>query len=134
MFSFIALHFLLLSSFVVQYKYSCLLVYVYCRKHALCTTWFLNSLFSCGEPSPVHQTTIIWPRILGPVCQRKGTLTFWQLHWGLGKEEGRGNPFAEHASKTKEQQGTNMPPAASEPVGENEVASRQRGEVPLMEQ
>ena len=27
-----------------------------------------------------------------------------------------------------------MPLAASEPVGENEVASRQRGEVPLMEQ
>ena len=27
-----------------------------------------------------------------------------------------------------------MPPAASNPVGENEVASRQRGEVPLMEQ
>ena len=27
-----------------------------------------------------------------------------------------------------------MPPAASELVGENEVASRQRGEVPLMEQ
>ena len=30
--------------------------------------------------------------------------------------------------------GANMPPAASEPVGENEVASRQRGEVPLTEQ
>ena len=28
----------------------------------------------------------------------------------------------------------NMPPAASEPVGENEVASRKRGEVPLTEQ
>ena len=28
----------------------------------------------------------------------------------------------------------NMPPAASEPMGENEVASRQRGEVPLTEQ
>ena len=28
----------------------------------------------------------------------------------------------------------NMPPAASEPVGENEVASRQRAEVPLTEQ
>ena len=27
-----------------------------------------------------------------------------------------------------------MPPAASEPVGENEVASRQRNEVPLVEQ
>ena len=28
----------------------------------------------------------------------------------------------------------NMPPAASKPVGENEVASRQRAEVPLTEQ
>ena len=27
-----------------------------------------------------------------------------------------------------------MPPAASKPVGENKVASRQRGEVPLVEQ
>ena len=27
-----------------------------------------------------------------------------------------------------------MPPTASEPVGENEVASEQRGEVPLVEQ
>ena len=27
-----------------------------------------------------------------------------------------------------------MPPAASKPVGENEVASRQRGEVPLTKQ
>ena len=27
-----------------------------------------------------------------------------------------------------------MPPTASEPMGENEVASRQRGEVPLVEQ
>ena len=75
MFSFvyflITLHFLLLSSFVVQYKYSCLLVYVYCRKHVLCTSWFLNSPFSYDKPSPVHQTTIIWPRILGPACQKK---------------------------------------------------------------
>ena len=29
--------------------------------------------------------------------------------------------------------GTNMPRATSEPVGENEVASRERGEMPLME-
>ena len=27
-----------------------------------------------------------------------------------------------------------MPPMASEPVGENEVASKQRGEIPLVEQ
>ena len=36
--------------------------------------------------------------------------------------------------RQRNSKGTNMPPAASEPVGENEVASRQRGEVPLMEQ
>ena len=27
-----------------------------------------------------------------------------------------------------------MPPTASEPVGENEVASRQRGKIPMVEQ
>ena len=27
-----------------------------------------------------------------------------------------------------------MPPTASKPVGENEVASKQRGEIPLVEQ
>ena len=43
------------------------------------------------------------------------------------------NPFIKHGSKTKEQQGTNMSPAASEPVGGNEVASRQRNEEPLVE-
>ena len=43
------------------------------------------------------------------------------------------NPFIKHGSKTKEQQGTNMSPAASEPVGGNEVASRQRNEIPLAE-
>ena len=36
--------------------------------------------------------------------------------------------------RPRNSKGVNMPPAASEPVGENEVASRQRGEVPLTEQ
>ena len=67
----ITLYFLFAVFIVVQYKYSRLLVYVYCRKYASCTTWFLNNLFSCGGPSPAHQITIIWPRILGPACQRK---------------------------------------------------------------
>ena len=43
------------------------------------------------------------------------------------------NPFIKHGSKTKEQQGTNMSLAALEPVGGNEVASRQRNEEPLVE-
>ena len=38
------------------------------------------------------------------------------------------------APRPRNSKGTNMPPAASEPVGENEVASRQRNEVPLVEQ
>ena len=36
--------------------------------------------------------------------------------------------------KPRNSKGANMPPAASKPVGENEVASRQRGEVPLTKQ
>ena len=65
----------LLFWFVVHYKYPCLLVYVYCRKHALCTTWFLNSPLAAVNQSPVHQTTTIRPGILRPECYRKSTLT-----------------------------------------------------------
>ena len=36
--------------------------------------------------------------------------------------------------RQRNSKGTNVPPAASEPVGENEVAFRQRNEVPLVEQ
>ena len=38
------------------------------------------------------------------------------------------------APRQRNSKGTNVPPAAFEPVGENEVASRQRNEVPLEEQ
>ena len=38
------------------------------------------------------------------------------------------------ALRLRNSKGTNVPPAASKPVGKNEVASRQRNEVPLMEQ
>ena len=36
--------------------------------------------------------------------------------------------------RPRNSKGVNMPPAASEPMGENEVAFRQKGEVPLTEQ
>ena len=35
--------------------------------------------------------------------------------------------------RPRNSKGANMPPVASEPMGENEVAFRQRGEVPLTE-
>ena len=37
----------------IQYIYSCLLACTYCKILALCATWFVNSLFSYVEPSPV---------------------------------------------------------------------------------
>ena len=37
------------------------------------------------------------------------------------------------ALRPRKSKGTNVPPAASKSVGENEVASRQRTEVPLVE-
>ena len=49
----------LLFWFVVQYKYPCLSIYMYCRKHTMCTTWFLNSLLAAVNQSLVHQTTTI---------------------------------------------------------------------------
>ena len=36
--------------------------------------------------------------------------------------------------RQRNSKGTNVLPTASEPAGENEVASRQRGKVPLVEQ
>ena len=38
------------------------------------------------------------------------------------------------APRPRNSKGTNAPPVASKPVGENEVASKQRNEVPLVEQ
>ena len=43
-------------------------------------------------------------------------------------------PLQSMPLRQRNSKGTNIPPAASKPVGENEVASRQRSEVPLMEQ
>ena len=47
------LHCFSLLFLAVQYIYSCLLVCTYCRILSLCTTWFVNNPFSCGEPSPI---------------------------------------------------------------------------------
>ena len=38
------------------------------------------------------------------------------------------------ASRPRNSKGANVPSVASKPIGENEVASRQRNEVPLVEQ
>ena len=47
------------------------------------------------------------------------------------KERKETIPSQSMPSRPRNNKGANMPPATSEPMGENEVASRQRGEVPL---
>ena len=68
------------------------------------------------------------------MLRKKGTHTFWRLHWVLGKGEGKAVPSQRMAPRPTNSKGTNVPSVASEPIGENEVASRQRNEVPLVEQ
>ncbi|KAL0008661.1 hypothetical protein SO802_010163 [Lithocarpus litseifolius] len=50
------------------------------------------------------------------------------------KEREEAVPSQSLAPRPRNSKGTNVPPVASEAVGENEVASRQRNEVPLVEQ
>ena len=38
---------------------------------------------------------LLGPRSLGRCAEEKGTPTFWQLHWGLGKGVGKSSPFTE---------------------------------------
>jgi len=42
-------------------------------------------------------------------------------------------PSQSIAPRLRNRKGTNLPPTASEPVGENEVAFRQRNKIPLAE-
>ena len=57
-------------------RISLFVIYVYCRKRALCITWFLNSLLVAVSQSSVHQiTTYLGLRSLGLSVTKKGTLT-----------------------------------------------------------
>ena len=52
--------------------------------------------------------------------------------WAKKKEEAI--PSQRMPPRQRNSKGTNVPPTASKPVGENEVASRQGGGIPLVEQ
>ncbi|KAL0012616.1 hypothetical protein SO802_007724 [Lithocarpus litseifolius] len=51
--------------------------------------------------------------------------------WAKKKEEAA--PFASMASRPRNSKGANVPPSTSKPMGKNEVASKQRNEVPLVD-
>ena len=65
---------------------------------------------------------------------RKGPSHFGDSTEDWVKEKEEAVPSQSMALRPRNSKGTNVPSAASEPMGENEVASRQRNEVPLVEQ
>ena len=83
--------------------------------------------------SLVHQTTTIRPRTLGLSAREKAPSHFGDYAGDRVKKREEEIPSQSMPSRQRNSKGINVPPAASELVGENEVASRQRGEVPLVE-
>ena len=94
--------------------------------------------FSCGEPSLVpsnHNNRAQSPCFnLGLDFVKKEPLHFGDSTRDWVKEKEEAIPSQSMALRQRNSKGTNVPSAASEPMGENEVASRQRNEVPLVEQ
>ena len=72
------------------------------------------------------------PGSLGLCAKEKKALThFGDFTGDWVKKREETIPSQSMPQRPRNSKDTNMPPVASEPVGENEVASRQRGEVPL---
>ena len=68
------------------------------------------------------------------VLSEKGPSHFGDSAKDWVKEREEVVPSQSMAPRPRNSKGTNAPPVASEPLGENEVAFRQRNEVPLIEQ
>ena len=68
------------------------------------------------------------------MLKKKALLHFSDFTGDWVKKREKTIPSQSMPPRPRNSEGANMPPAASEPVGENEVASKQRGEVPLTEQ
>ena len=68
------------------------------------------------------------------MLKKKALLHFSDFTGDWVKKREKTIPSQSIPPRQRNSDGANMPPAATEPVGENEVASRQRGEVPLTEQ
>ena len=73
------------------------------------------------------------PGSLGLRAKKKALTHFGDFAGDWEKKREEMIPSQSMPPRPRNSKGANMPPAASEPVGENEVASRQRGEVPLTE-
>ena len=111
--------------------YVCMYVYLCYGIHVLYTYWFVKrpNKVAVSQAQSNQQSTIHpWrPRIpyhywVGEPSKKGIHIKRW-LHWGLGKWGGRSSPFISMAPRLRNGKGTNLPPMASELVGENEVSS-----------
>ena len=95
----------------------------------------LKQPVSGGEsrPGPPNHN-LLGPRSLGLSVTKKALSHFGDSAGDWAKKREEAIPSQNMPPRQRNSKGTNMPPTASEPVGENEVASRQRGEIPLVEQ
>ena len=94
----------------------------------------LKQFVSCGESRPDSPNLLFRPGILGPECHKKKALShFGDSAGDWAKEREEAIPSQSMPPRQRNSKGTNVPTTAFEPVGENEVASRQGGGILLVE-
>ena len=94
----------------------------------------LKQLVSCGESRPGSPKLFyLGLGSLGLSVTKKALPHFGNSAGDWAKKKEEAIPSQSMPPKQRNSKGTNVPPTASEPVGENEVASRQGGGIPLVE-
>ena len=94
----------------------------------------LKQPVNCGESRLGPPNHLLGPGSLGLSVTKKAFSHFGDSTGDWAKNREEAIPSQSMPPRQRNSKGTNVPHTASEPVGENEVASRQRGEVPLVEQ
>ena len=100
------------------------------------TTWFVISPhLAAVNQAQSTKLQLFGPGSLGLCAKEKKHSHILATPLGTGKKEREETvPSQSMAPRPRNSKGANMPPTASELVGENEVAFRQRNEIPLVEQ
>ena len=94
----------------------------------MCTTWFVNSPFSLGEPSLIPSNYN--KRAQGPCLSlsldtvKKRASHFGDFTGDWVKEREKVVPSQSMTPRQRNGKGANVPLVASEPIEENEVSSR----------
>ena len=66
------------------------------------TTWFVISPYLAAvNQAQSTRIQLFCPGSLGLCAKENSTLTFWRLHWGLGKRRGKKQSLRKHGSKAR---------------------------------